>query len=214
MARPQTATDDEIMSAARRVIARRGCDRFTLSEVAEEVGVSRGAIISRFKSTQALKIQLASHIMASNMSFLTSLPVLRSGDGLIHFAAAIGGNLAYFGAMTFKEPALEKLELEHTQRFREAVAARMPKSALPRDAAVILFEAHLGGAIKQWLALKGVSAADYLVARTKDRLTLARISFTKTYTASLASPAEKRTRGKATAQRGRQTRAKSSSRAE
>jgi TetR/AcrR family macrolide resistance operon transcriptional repressor len=194
MPRPQAVTDAEILSAARRVIGRRGYERFTLSEVAKEVGLSRGAIILRFKSTQALKVELATRMIANFIAFLRELPVMRSGDGLIHFAAAIGGtvrheNLASFMAVfrgNIRDPDLAKVERQRALIFREAIAARMPDSALPCDAAVDLFQAHLGGAILQWEALSSVSASEYLVALTKDWLTLARIDFTKDYSAQLA----------------------------
>jgi len=195
MARPQIVSDAEILIAARRVIGRRGYDQFTLSEVADEVGLSRGAIILRFKSTQALKAKLASHMIASFISYLRALPVLRSGDGLIHFAAAIGAlvrqeSLASFMVVfrgNLQDPDLAKLERERAAVYHEAIAARMPRSALPRDAAATLFQAVLGGAIMQWEVQSGVGASDFLVARAKDWLTLARIDFSKDYTASLES---------------------------
>jgi TetR/AcrR family macrolide resistance operon transcriptional repressor len=189
MARPQTVTDADILNAARQVIGRRGYDRFSLSEVAEDLGVSRGAIISRYKSTRMLKLRLAAWQIANLEGILRALPVLQNGDGLIHFVAAIGSlinreNLRSFSLVVegnLRDPDLAKLEFQRRPMFRVAIAARMPKAAIGRVSAVALFEAHIGGSIAQWEALSGITAADYLIAQTKDWLTLAGIGFTKDY---------------------------------
>jgi TetR/AcrR family transcriptional regulator, macrolide resistance operon repressor len=194
MARPQTVTDAEILHAARQVIGRRGYDRFSLSEVAADLGISRGAIISRFESTRMLKLRLSAWQIANLAAFLRALPVLQNGDGLIHYAAAIGSlinrdNLRSFSVVVegnLKDPDLARLELQRRPLVRAAIAARMPKSAIDRESAVTLFEAHIGGSIAQWETLSGITAADYLIAQTRAWLTLAGIDFSRSYRPLLA----------------------------
>jgi AcrR family transcriptional regulator len=49
MARPLSATDEDILQSAQQVMRRRGFEGFSLSEVAREVGLTRTAIALRFK---------------------------------------------------------------------------------------------------------------------------------------------------------------------
>ncbi len=47
MPRPKLKSDDEVLEAATAVLKRCGPINFTLSEVANEVGLSRAALIQR-----------------------------------------------------------------------------------------------------------------------------------------------------------------------
>jgi AcrR family transcriptional regulator len=57
--RPRQASDDEILKAAFRAIARLGPSRLTLADVAEEAGVSAPALVQRFGSKRALLLAAA-----------------------------------------------------------------------------------------------------------------------------------------------------------
>ena len=58
MARPQKATDQEIFEAAYRVMQRLGPAQWTLTDIADEVGLTAGALVQRFGSKRALQVQL------------------------------------------------------------------------------------------------------------------------------------------------------------
>lgn len=58
MARPRKATDEAIFEAAYRVMQRLGPAQWTLSDIAEEVGLTAGALVQRFGSKRALQIRL------------------------------------------------------------------------------------------------------------------------------------------------------------
>lgn len=186
MARPQTASDEEVLQAAGRVITRRGYDAFTLSEVAAEVGLSRAAIILRFKSTQELKIRLTTELVERFNAALATLPVARSGDGLLAFIAFIGGMIAGRSRLSsflsmhranLQDGALAALERARGEAMREAISQRMPRTALAHDSAVLAFSAHLSGSIMAWEAHGKGDARSYLLARTKEWLTLAQIPY-------------------------------------
>src|SRR6516225_8589088 len=93
MGRPFAASDDQILRAASKVISRRGPDAFSLAEVASEVGLSRAAIILRFKSTHALKVTLLTRQVERFAANLATLPNSPSGDNLLQVAAFIGSCL-------------------------------------------------------------------------------------------------------------------------
>ena len=188
MARQQTASDEQILQAALRVIVRRGHDAFTLSDVAQEVGLSRAAIILRFKGTQALKLSLTAYIVERFVQALRSLPVSRSGDGLLRFVAFIGGMISTPGSLTafmrtyhvnVKDEQFARLEHRRTEAMREAISQRMPALAISHDSAVTAFFAHIGGSLMQWEVLSGTDARSYLVERTKEWLTLAHVAHDK-----------------------------------
>jgi len=188
MARPQTLSDQEILDAARRVIVRQGYEAFTLSEVAEAVGLSRAALTLRFKSAQDLKVRLTTQMVESFIAKLAALPAARSGDGLLELVALIGDMLRNREGVSsffivhhanFADPVLAALELKRGQAWTDAISARMPKTAISHEGAVRGFQALIGGAIMQWGPIKGVEAKDYLLARAQDWLTLAQIDFTK-----------------------------------
>jgi AcrR family transcriptional regulator len=57
--RPRQATDEDLLKAAFRAIARLGPSRLTLADVATEAGVSAPAIVQRFGSKRALLLAAA-----------------------------------------------------------------------------------------------------------------------------------------------------------
>jgi AcrR family transcriptional regulator len=59
MPRPRTASDEQILEAAYRVMSRVGPSDFTLSAVARETGLSPASIVQRFGSKRGLLLALA-----------------------------------------------------------------------------------------------------------------------------------------------------------
>jgi AcrR family transcriptional regulator len=59
VARPRTASDDDILRAAFRAIARIGPGRLTLADVARDAGISAAALVLRFGSKRALLLAAA-----------------------------------------------------------------------------------------------------------------------------------------------------------
>jgi AcrR family transcriptional regulator len=57
--RPQQASDEDILKATFRAIARLGPARLTLADVAEEAGISAPALVQRFGSKRALLLAAA-----------------------------------------------------------------------------------------------------------------------------------------------------------
>lgn len=187
MARPQSVSDATILEAARHVIGRRGYEAFTLSEVAEEVGLSRAAIILRFQSTEALKLRLTRHFVDQFIIAIENLPVQRSGDGLIELARFIGQKLGDRGGVStffqmhsanMDNAELAALEVKRGEAWRNAISQRMPRTVLPHEDAVAAFAAHITGSILAWqTAAPPTDGEKFLTKRTRDWLTLAQIPF-------------------------------------
>ena len=196
MARTQTVSDEEIFVAARNVMARRGAHGFTLTDVASEVGLSRAAIILRFKSTHALKVQLVGRMADAFISLLDKLPTVPGGDSLLEVAAFIGGHLddrkslpSFFANYTanMEEQELADIEKRRGAALRRAILQVMPTTRIDREAATSAFSAHLTGSIMNWVALEETDSVAFLVQRTKDWLLLAGVSFNVEFTGKRSS---------------------------
>lgn len=187
MGRPFTASDEQILHAAGKVIARRGADDFTLAEVAAEIGLSRAAIILRFKSTHALKVTLLTTLVERFARALEVLPTTPSGNNVLRLAAFIGGyvgtreNGAKFFANYYnsnvRNRELLELERQRGAALYQAISRVMPKVGIEHEAAIVAFRSHLSGTIMAWISLEAPDPRRYMVLRTTEWLQLAGVSF-------------------------------------
>jgi AcrR family transcriptional regulator len=194
MGRPFTASDEEVLQAAAKVLLRRGPDRFSIAEVADEVGIGRAAIILRFKSTHALKMRLMTQFVEQFATSIAMLPKLSGGDGLLQLAAFIGAKVhsresgaRFFAGFSanLNDPDLIQLEKRRGEMLSSAISAAMPIVAIAHDSAVTAFLAHLTGSIIAWLSTDDDDPRRYLVMRTKEWLGLAAISFNNKFAEQL-----------------------------
>lgn len=188
MARPFIATDEEVLDAAQRVLARRGPDRFSVAEVAAEVGLSRAAIILRFKSTRALRMQVMERMADRFNAGLAALPKTPGGDSLLHVAAFVGaqaqtreGAARFIANFTSNLQDRELLSVVHKrgEALAAAISSAMPPVAIGHASAVMAFRAHLSGSIINWLSLDDGDARRYIVMRAVEWLKLANIPFSE-----------------------------------
>ncbi len=187
MARTPSVSDEEILEAAQQVILQRGVDAFTLSEVAEMVGLSRAAIILRFTSTQVLKITLLTRMVEQFVALVDALPKRSpGGNSLLAIAAFLGlhANSRELSASfwpvyhsNMKDPELAALEMKRGRALQAAIARAMPKTRIDHASAVAAFNAHLAGTLLTMVAEEGAEPRQHLVQRTKEWLRLANIAF-------------------------------------
>jgi TetR/AcrR family macrolide resistance operon transcriptional repressor len=194
MGRPFTASDEQILQAAGKVIARRGPEDFTLAEVAGEVGLSRAAIILRFKSTQALKVTLLTQMVERFARAVEVLPTTPSGNNLLELAAFIGGYVGtressakFFASYTsnIRNRELFELEKKRGAALQQAISRVMPKVGIDHESAVIAFRTHLAGTIMAWLSLEHADSRIYMVMRTREWLKLAGVAFDEAFVQEL-----------------------------
>ena len=223
MARPFTATDDDILQAARSVLGRRGPDAFSIAEVASEVGLSRAAIILRFKSTHALKVASLKKMIEQFAAAVAELPNTPGGDNLLRLGAFIGSyvrsresSAKFFAnySVNVQDKELVALEFQRGAILRKAISNVMPKLPIDHESAISAFMAHITGSIISWIAMDDPDSRRYLVMRTREWLRLAQIPFNERVVAELTATtgdttAAKSSRSEAAGARKR-SRAKSS----
>lgn len=181
MPRPKTISDDAVLAAALEVLASQGTG-FTLTQLAEKVGLSRATLIQRFGDRDAILLRMAKHEVALTRSWLNSLPVDMGRDGLWHFLEEIVGSMGQgegFGAritiaaLEIDDPALRALASERYALVQAAIAARLPEGP-DRPQLAIHIHAVIAGATMQWAASDLTQGlADYVLDRCRwavDRL--------------------------------------------
>ncbi|WP_417620978.1 TetR/AcrR family transcriptional regulator [Parasphingorhabdus sp.] len=185
MPRPLSATDDDIMEAAQKVLALRGSNGFSVSEVARELSLSRTAITLRFKSAQNLKQQVLRRNAELFKGKLGNLKLEKGAAGLIEIAELIGGmtngrqNFSDYMARyasNVNDPDAMEIEQQRGQILREAILAVMPETTLPPEDAADAFMAHLTGSLMNWQGRSTISASSFLRERTIKWLRLVGIS--------------------------------------
>ena len=188
MARTPSVSDEAILAAAKAVMIRSGINGFSVTAVAEETGLSRAAIILRFKSTDTLKAIVLEAFVEQFIERLEALPKTPSGDSLLAIAAFIGnhagsksGSSAYFADYTKKVTNHDLIRLDYMRgaAMQHAITCAMPDTKIEKVDAAALFRAHLSGCMLAWLASDSNNAAEFLLKRTQEWLRLAGIPFTE-----------------------------------
>ena len=75
MPRPRKVSDQQVFAATYRAMTRLGPRELTLSAIAEEAGVTAGALVQRFGSKRALLLRLSEGAASSTGDFMRGLLV-------------------------------------------------------------------------------------------------------------------------------------------
>ncbi|KFL25247.1 TetR family transcriptional regulator [Devosia sp. 17-2-E-8] len=159
MARPKLHSDDEILSMAQAVLVAKGPAGFTLSDVAEAVGVSRAAIIQRFENKTNLHRRVMERSTQEVRDYFAARPVVEGipalRDMLSELIAGMGEGEGFAGYLLLEwsdvhDEALNRLAQERNRLVREAIAVRLPESP-EQDVQASLIQAVIQGATMQWL---------------------------------------------------------------
>lgn len=181
MARPLSATDDEILGAAQQVLAQHGLDGFSVSEVARKLGLSRAAITLRFKSSDELKRTLVKRNADSFEAMFRSLEVDQGASGLLAIVDMIGGmvggrnNFSSFMmryTANLQDPVLLQLEERRGEILRSIIARAMPETGIDKADAVDAFMAQLTGSLMYWQSGSDLDARQFLRKRVLNWLRL------------------------------------------
>ncbi|GLQ55892.1 TetR/AcrR family transcriptional regulator [Devosia nitrariae] len=175
MPRPKTLSDEDVLASALEVLASRGTS-FTLSEVAEHVGLSRATLIQRFGDRDAILLRMAQHEVALTRTWLDSLPVETGPDALWRFLETIvlsmGAGEGFsvrvaIAALEIENSALRVLAGQRYALVQEAIAARLPDTPERAETAAHLHTV-IAGASMQWVASDGTTGlSDFILKRLR-----------------------------------------------
>ena len=178
--RPRTIDDAAILDAAGRIVSRHGPGRFTLADVAKEVGLSAATLVQRFGSKRGLMLALARSardsvdacfdlVRASNPSPLAAL--LAAGTEMTRYVRSpeeMANHLAFLQT-DLSDPDFYAVMLENSQRILagyrtlldEAVAAR---ELVPCDTARLAraVDAMAGGSLIGWAVYRQGTAESWV----------------------------------------------------
>ena len=179
--RPRKASDDEIFAAVTRVMARCGPRELTLAMIADEAGLTAGALVQRFGSRRALLLalserfadstaQLFAGLRASSASPLAALyAYARCMAGMGHTATALANNLAWlqqdltdpdFRRCTLIQARASRRELQRL--VQDAVASRELVTEVKAAALARAIEVTVGGSLMSWAIHQQGSAAAWV----------------------------------------------------
>ena len=179
MPRPKLQSDETILDAASAILLERGLRDFTLSDVANRVGLSRAAIIQRFTNKDELLRRIARREVVLTRAYLDSLPSTVGWAGLGAFLRTIidsmgpGQDFTVRAQLAWAEsvdPELRDLAGQRYDMVQAAIAQRLPETMKDRDAVAAHIHAVIAGATMQWLAEDHDDLAAYVNSRVETAL--------------------------------------------
>lgn len=183
MPRPKLQSDDAIIDAAQAALLERGAVDFTLSDVAERVGLSRAAVIQRFGNKDSLLRLIAHREVELTKEYLASFALERSWDGLEAFLRIIiesmgpGQDFAIRAQLAWAEavdPELRRLAGQRYGMVQAAIADRLPETGRPAMEIARHIHGVIAGATMQWLADDHDDLSAYVLERVRLALALLR----------------------------------------
>jgi len=181
--RPRKVTDEEVFAAAYRAMTRLGPGELTLAEIADEAGVTAGALVQRFGSKRDLLLQLSEGAAEGNATFISDmrrqhrspLAVLRAYAecmaDLASSPAALARSLAYLQIDLTDEDFRKHLLAQSTvtrralaELLREAIDAGELVSDSDPGALAKVVETTLAGSLLTWAIYREGGAARWLRA--------------------------------------------------
>jgi TetR/AcrR family transcriptional regulator, macrolide resistance operon repressor len=159
MSRPKTVSDLEVMGHALGILADKGMG-FTLTDVANRVGLSRATLIQRFGDREAILRRMAEHEVEATRAWLDGLKVDQGKEALTAFLKLVVGSMGAgegfsarvaIAALEAQDPVLRAFADLRYALVQNAIEARLPESPERRALAEHL-HAVIAGATMQWVA--------------------------------------------------------------
>jgi AcrR family transcriptional regulator len=169
MARPRKVSDDEVYAAAMRAMSRVGPGELTLALIAEEAGVTAGALVQRFGSRRQLLVTMSALLSTGTREFFQQLrePGAAPLDVIRAYADCMAGmaptpasllrNFAYLQA-DLEDPDIRRHLVAQSRAVRRELTALLEEAVtrgeLARDTDVAPLarniEALISGALLTW----------------------------------------------------------------
>jgi AcrR family transcriptional regulator len=122
--RPRTVTDDEILAAAARAMSKVPPTRFTLADVAREVGLAPATLVQRFGSKRGLLLALSAQSAASMEA------LLRAATEMARFSTTpeeLANSIAYL-QIDLSDPDFHRHILEGSRATRRGYRALLDEA--------------------------------------------------------------------------------------
>ena len=186
-AEKQAATRQQLLAATERIARREGFAKLSVARIAEEAGLTTGAIYSAFGSKEKLVLEAAEHLTGGLVIDLSTAGGLDLGQLLEHLARELNKALrtrsknavlafefvtvalrdAKLRQAMLDEVAAQK-DIDHT--FEDWAADHADELPLPADQLVEVINALAWGFMLRRLLLGAKAVPDELVSWTYSRL--------------------------------------------
>lgn len=175
MPRPKLHSDEAILDAAMEVLLRRGPAAFTLNDVAVELGMSRAALIQRFKNKDTLYRRVMERSGEQRRDYLAGMPVEVGPRGLWRFLTELVSGMGtgegldsylLLGWQDVRDTTLRRMAHERNLMVRQAIAARLPAMA-DRDEVAAVLQDVIVGATMQWMVERKPALTRYVLERLR-----------------------------------------------
>jgi len=175
MPRPKLVSDAEVLDATHAAMLRLGPDRFTLSDVATAVGLSRAALIQRFTDKRTLHVKTMERSTQEVRDYFDAAPrdrgIVPLWAMLRDLIAGMGTGEGFSGYLLLAwsdltDPELSRLARERNEMVRGAIYEHLPDGAGRADAAALI-QAVIQGACMIWLVERQDGLAAYTEAETR-----------------------------------------------
>lgn len=177
MARRKTISDEELLDRALPVIARAGPTRFTLADVAKEVGVAPATLLQRFRDKQTLTERAFARDNERFVLWIESLPPGVGAKAVIRIYSEatklFGEDLSVADHLLWlrediRDPQLNRLARARFKLFRAEIVQRLPPMRIHPDKAASLLDAQFHGAVIQWALEPRGDLATFVMRSLKD----------------------------------------------
>jgi AcrR family transcriptional regulator len=181
MPRPKLHSDEFILSTALGVLLQKGPSAFTLSDVATAVGISRAALIQRFKDKATLHRKVMERNTQDVRDYFAGVSPEAGLDPLWamlkDLIAGMGTGAETEGYLLLlwgdiQDPSLRSLAAERNQLVLEAIKARLPAAPHPPNPTAGLIQTVIQGACMQWLVEPEGELATFMTERTRMLLSI------------------------------------------
>ena len=177
MARHKSISDEELLDRALPVIARAGPTRFTLADVAKEVGVAPATLLQRFGDKQTLIERAFARDNERFVLWIESLPVGTGANAVIRIYSEatklFGDDVSVADHLLWlrediRDPMLNRLARQRFKLFRAEIVKRLPAMRIRSDRAASLLDAQFHGAVIQWALEPRGGLANFVMRSLKD----------------------------------------------
>ncbi len=183
MPRRKILSDSTVLDGALRIMLRTSPSKFTLADVAEEVGVSPATLMQRFGSKRNLIVRAIERDNAQFARTLIAAPQTVGAEPVISLFLQLTPDLGpqdesladqlLWLREDFRDPQLNALARERFRVLRAAVTSRLPPLPVPPAVGARLLEAQWQGALNQWGFFREGRLADYVRRSLREWFALA-----------------------------------------